>query len=245
MVPAPWAREAAAALPRRGRRRAPHPQRRARRLPVGADHPRAVAARRRRRLPPHARRPVGPRRPRRGAARVPGPDRAGHPVGLRREPPHVAPERADDATRVLRHLPRARRRVPPPACACRPSPTSTTPASRSGALAAEEGVVFPDHFVPARKRRQPGARRAGAGRPRAGRHRDPRAARRRHARGPGAVAELAGAWVDDLELVTSDASAARAARPCRGRRSSASATLRDAMHAPGSGTDAGAATSPG
>ena len=29
----------------------------------------------------------GPRRPRRGAPGVPGPDRAGHPVGLRRQPP--------------------------------------------------------------------------------------------------------------------------------------------------------------
>ena len=35
MVPAPWAREAAARVPRRGRRRAPHPERRARAVPLG------------------------------------------------------------------------------------------------------------------------------------------------------------------------------------------------------------------
>ncbi len=45
MVPAPWARHAAAMLPGgRRHRRPPHAQRRARVLPLGPDHPRPVAA---------------------------------------------------------------------------------------------------------------------------------------------------------------------------------------------------------
>ena len=46
MVPCPWAREAAVAVPGRGRRRAPHAQRGVRPLPLGTDHTSAVAARR-------------------------------------------------------------------------------------------------------------------------------------------------------------------------------------------------------
>ena len=98
-------------LPGRRRRRAPHAQRRARHLPLGADHPLAEPARRRRRVPPHRGRRLGPRRPRRGAPRVPGPDRAGDRVGLRREPPHQPPRRAATPCRLLRRLPRARGRL--------------------------------------------------------------------------------------------------------------------------------------
>ena len=59
---------------------------RARELPLGPDHPRPVAAVGRGRLPPHPRRPVGARRPRRGAARVPRPDRAGASPGASTSP---------------------------------------------------------------------------------------------------------------------------------------------------------------
>ena len=69
MVPAPWARHAAEMYERRRRhRRSPDAQRRAPHLPLGTDHPRALAAVRRGRLPSHDRRPVGARRPRRGAS---------------------------------------------------------------------------------------------------------------------------------------------------------------------------------
>ena len=114
MVPAPWARHAAELYAaRRRHRRAPHAERRARQLPLGADHPRPVAAVRRGRVPPHDRRPVGARRPRGGAPRVPGPDRAGAGVGHRRHPPRPAPDGDHAAARVLRRLPRAGRRVRP------------------------------------------------------------------------------------------------------------------------------------
>ena len=98
-------------LPGRRRRGAPHRQRRVRPLPVGPDHPRPVAARRRRRVPPHGRGRLGPRRSRRGAARVPGPDRTGHPVGLRRQPPRRPHGHHADQVGVLRRLPRPRRGV--------------------------------------------------------------------------------------------------------------------------------------
>ncbi len=55
-------------------------------------------------------------------------------------------------------------------------------------LAAEEGVVFPDHFDHDWRAGQPRARLRGDPRPAAGRHRDPRPAGDRHARGAGAVA---------------------------------------------------------
>ncbi len=115
MVPCPVGPRRRRRLPGRGRRRAPHPQRRARDLPLGPDHPLAEPARRRRRVPPHDRGRLGPRRPRRGAARVPSPDRAGHRLGLRREPPHQPPRCAAAAARVLRRLPRAGGRLRPPA----------------------------------------------------------------------------------------------------------------------------------
>ena len=114
MVPAPWARACGGRAERRGHRRPPHPQRRARAVPLGPDHPRAVPGRRRRRLPPGHRRPVGARRPRRGAPGVPDPDRAGARVGDRRHPPRPAPLGHVAAAGVLRRLPRPGRRVPPP-----------------------------------------------------------------------------------------------------------------------------------
>ncbi len=64
-------------------------------------------------FPEHRRGRVGPRRPRRSPAGVPGPDRAGDLVGLRRQPPRLAHGDAAAATRVLRRLPRPRHRVRP------------------------------------------------------------------------------------------------------------------------------------
>ena len=61
-------------------------------------------------FPRTRRRPLGPRRPRRGAPRVPRPDRAGHPLGLRRQPSRLAP--------------RAR-------CSCGPSSSTSTSSSPS------------------------------------------------------------------------------------------------------------------
>ena len=131
MVPCPWAREAASRYRGEDVGRPPHPQRRARPVPVGPDHPRPVAARRRRRLPPHRGRPVGPRRPRRGPARAAGPGRAGHPVGLRRQPPRQPPGRAAAQARVLRRLPRPGRRLRAAGPAARAPTASAASASRS------------------------------------------------------------------------------------------------------------------
>ena len=102
-------------VPRRGRRRAPHAERRVGDLPLGADHPLAEPPRRRRRVPAHGRRRLGPRRPRRGAQGVPGPDRAGDLLGLRRLAPRQPHGHAAAARRVLRRVPRARRRLRPAA----------------------------------------------------------------------------------------------------------------------------------
>ena len=59
-------------------------------------------------------------------------------------------------------------------------------------LAAEEGVLFPDHFTPAHQAGSREPRRAHAGDVAAGRHRGARAADDRHARGAGTLPELAG-----------------------------------------------------
>ena len=81
MVPAPWAREAAARY--RGEDVGVH-------LTLNAEYDlyrwgpithAPVAARRRRRVPPHGRRRLGPRRPRRGAARAAGPRSSGRSCG--------------------------------------------------------------------------------------------------------------------------------------------------------------------
>ena len=132
MVPCPWAREAAARY--RGEDVGVHLTLNAEYdlLPLGPDHPRprrcstATAA-----SPARVERRVGPRRPRRGPAGVPGPDRAGHPLGLRRQPPRHPHGHAAAAARVLRRLPRAGRRVrAAPAARRRPRPSGRS-ASRS------------------------------------------------------------------------------------------------------------------
>ena len=119
-------------LPRRGRRRPPHAQRRVRPVPVGSHHPLPVAARRRRRLPPDGRRPVGPRRHRRGAARVPGPDRAGHLLGLRHQPPERPPRRPSTSGRSSSTWPWSWPSSSACPCGCRRRPPSANGGSRSG-----------------------------------------------------------------------------------------------------------------
>ena len=57
-------------------------------------------------------------------------------------------------------------------------------------LAAEEGVVFPDHFIPARRAGSRARVERAVARAPAGRDRAARAARHRHAGGAGHVAEL-------------------------------------------------------
>ena len=98
-------------VPGRGRRRPPHPELRVGDIPLGPDHPLAQPARRRRRLPAHAARRLGPRRPRRGAQGVPGPDRAGDLLGLRRVAPRQPHGHAAAPGRLLRRVPRAGDRV--------------------------------------------------------------------------------------------------------------------------------------
>ena len=106
---------------------------------------------------------VGPRRPRRGAPGVPYADRTGDPLGLRREPSRQPHGHAAAARRLLRRLPRDGRRVRPAAAHARREPQQQIgfPFRR---LAAEEGIVFTDHFVncPVGARRRD---RAGAVRP--------------------------------------------------------------------------------
>ena len=68
-------------------------------LPLGPDHHLAEPPRRRRRVPPHGRGRLGPRRPRRGPPRVPRADRTGDRVGLRREPPRQPHRRRCSAGR--------------------------------------------------------------------------------------------------------------------------------------------------
>ena len=64
---------------------------------------------------PHGRGHLGPRRPRRGPPGVPGADRAGDHVGLRREPPRQPHGHAPTARRLLRRVPRAGGRLRPAA----------------------------------------------------------------------------------------------------------------------------------
>ena len=218
MVPAPWARHAAGDV-RAGRRhrRPPHAQRRARPLPLGPDHPRPVAAVRRRRVPPHRSTTCGSTpTPSEVRRELPGPDRAGAGLGHRRHPPRPAPHGDHAAARVLRRLPRAGRRVR----ACRSGCRRRSRAEQAGfpfrRLAAEEGVVFPDHFDHDWRAGSRERVYAAIARPAAGRHRDPRPAGDRHARGAGAVTDAADGWIDDLALVDRRPDAAGAAR--RGRR---------------------------
>ena len=116
-------------------------------VPLGADHPLAEPARRRRRVPAHAARRVGSRRPRRGAQGVPGPDRAGDLLGLRRLAPRQPHGHDAAPRRLLRRVPRARRRLPPPAAHGGRERRAPDRLRRTAASPSEEGVVFPDHFV--------------------------------------------------------------------------------------------------
>ena len=181
MVPCPWARDAAGGY--RGEDVGVH-------LTLNAEldtyrwgphHPLAEPPRRRRRLPAHRRGRLGPRRPRRGPPRVPGPDRAGDRVGLRREPPHQPPRRPPAAARVLRRLPRARGRLRAAAAPRRRREAEHVAGFPFRRLAADEGVVFPDHVVAVPARRPPAAR-ARAVRARARRHRARAAPGHRHRR---------------------------------------------------------------
>ena len=170
MVPCPWAREASEPLPGRGHRRAPHRQRGVRAVPLGPDHPRTVAARRRRRVPPDGRGRVGPRRPRRGPPRVPGPDRAGHPVGLRRQPPRRPHGHAAAAARVLRRLPGAGGRVRAAAAHGEPVHGALRRLPRPGGGGRGRGRVHRPHPLRSRRRLPPDlrdgpARRSGRASP--------------------------------------------------------------------------------
>ena len=145
--PCPWARDAAAELPRRGRRRAPHAQRRVRRLPLGPDHPRARRCSTATAASPARSTTCGttPTSTRCGAECRAQIERA-HPLGLRRQPPRLPPGRTAAAARVLRRLPRAGGRVraaAPPAVDDQPSAAS---ASRSASWPPRRACVFPDHF---------------------------------------------------------------------------------------------------
>ena len=98
MVPCPWARDAAAMY--RGEDVGVHLTLNVgvEQLPLGSDHALPQPARRRRRVPAHGRRRVGPRRPRRSAQGVPGPGRAGDLLGLRRVAPRQPHGHAPAAT---------------------------------------------------------------------------------------------------------------------------------------------------
>ncbi|CAA9227888.1 MAG: hypothetical protein AVDCRST_MAG20-1037, partial [uncultured Acidimicrobiales bacterium] len=176
-------------LPRRGRRRPPHPQQRVGRVPVGPDHPRALPRRRGRRLPPHDRGGVRPRRPRRGAPGVPDPGRAGDPLGLRRQPPRLPHGAAPAAPGVLRRLPRAGRRVRPAAAAQRGQQRAghrlplPAPGDRGG-----RGLPRPVH-PPARCRGARGVRQGAVG-PAPGGHRGARSPGDRQRRATSVVARL-------------------------------------------------------
>ncbi len=94
---------------------------------------------------------------------LPGPDRAGDPVGLRRQPPRqshmgtlqLRPEFFDVYLELAVEFGAARSASRAP----RPKRTIGFPFRR---LAAEEGVLFPDHFVPARAASAAGARSSGS-----------------------------------------------------------------------------------
>ena len=189
-------------------------------LPLGADHPRAVAAVRRGRVPPHPRRPVGARRPRRGAPRAAGPDRTGARVGHRRHPPRPAPLGDHAAARVLRRLPRTRRRVraaDPPAvdhhAPSRPDSRSASWRPRKASSSPTTSTTTGGPAAPtACTRRSTTCSRAS-----------PRSTCSRRSTRPRCApsSDAADGWIDDLALVTSD-DLRDAAR--RQRRDHASAT---------------------
>src|SRR5262245_1981709 len=159
-------------------------------LPLGPDHIRAEPARRRRRVPTHDGRHVGPRRPRGGAARVPGPGGTGHPLGLRREPSRQPHGHAPAPARVLRRLPRAGGRLRPPLAhgAGRRRAVGRLPVPRARRRRGRS-VPRPPR---AHAGRRPARDRTGAVRPRARRHRGVRAPRRRQRRVASLTSRLAG-----------------------------------------------------
>ncbi len=85
---------------------------------------------------------------------------------------------------------------------------STISAEQAGfpfrTLAAEEGVVFPDHFDHDWRAGSLARVLDAIQSPRGRRHRDPRPAGDRHAGGAGGRAPSADGWIADLALVTSD-----------------------------------------
>ena len=138
-------------------------------------------ARRRRRVPAHRRGRVGPRRPRRGPPRVPGADRTGHRVGLRREPPEQPPRRRSSCGPTSSTCTSSWPSSSGCRCASATRRPSASSGSRSDGSRPSEGVVFPDHVVVCAARRA-ATRRARALRARARRHRDQPPPRGRHRR---------------------------------------------------------------
>ncbi len=200
MVPGPWAREAAA-LPGRGRRRAPRPSTPSGTSTGGGRSPAPRRCTTATAGSPHHRGPVGPRRPRRGPPGAVGPRSSGpscgastsatstatwaassfrpeffdvHPRPRRR----VRPAHADDGRQL-----REERRLPVP------------PAGRRGG----RGLPRPPH-LPGRP--HPAPARAGHRRPAAGRHRAVPPPGRRHAGAAGASPPTGRSRVDDHALVT-------------------------------------------
>ena len=124
-------------------------------------------------FPRTVRRRMGPRRPRRGPQGMPGPDRAGDLLGLRRVAPRqphghdaAAPRRSSTCT--------SRLAVDFAAAAAHGAGARAErligfPYRR---LAAEEGVVFPDHFVYTHVGSRVADREARCSTSRPGRHRD-------------------------------------------------------------------------
>ena len=161
MVPCPWAREAAAALPRRGRRRAPHAQRRVRPATAGARSP--------------TRRPCS-------TATAASPARSSDvwdhaDLDEVRKELRAQVERAIlwgfDVSHLDSHMGTLQLRPEFFDVYLELAVDFGLPLRMAGAsterligfpfrrLAAEEGVVFPDHFVLRDRRRQPRARSSG------------------------------------------------------------------------------------
>ena len=206
MVPAPWARHAADNVRAdRRHRRPPHAQRRARGVPLGPDHARPVAAVGRGRVPAQPRRPLGARRSGRGAAascRAQIERAIAWGIDVTHLAPHLTaitlrPEFFDVYLELARRVPAAR-------SGCRRPITAEEAGFPFRRLAADEGVVFPDHFDHDWRAGSRAGAYAAVADLRAGRHRDPRPAGDRHARGARAVDARPHEWIDDLALVTDD-----------------------------------------
>ena len=207
MVPCPWARDAAAMY--RGEDVGVHLTLNVRvgaptagaRSPIRRASSTATAASR----APSARR-LGPRRPRRGAQGMPGPDRARDLLGLRRLPPRQPHGHDAAAGRLLRRLPRDWPSTSACRCAWRrrerraPDRVPVPPRSPS-----EEGVVFPDHFVYTQRRLARAIERTLFDLA-AGRHRDLRASRGRHRRAPRVASRLGARGSRTTRTSTRDAS---------------------------------------